>query len=219
MDCSQDLLELDSEISRINILKESDPLLPVLPSLDIPEEPLADALTTPPVTPLHSPHAFLKEERWLFSPPSVMPGIPTHSEVKSSSNSSDTTENLTPDHTVREKDSTALKKRAAHPKSLTLPSEEHPPRKRIKLNTVAGHLDSSIQGTSKPYTSIGIEHVGVHPILLIRPVTLPVGSKPSIWHPPSLLQIVSHPTPDLVRQLTTSQMLYVSPPACQIPRK
>ena len=42
MDCSQDLLELDSEISRINILMESDPLLPVPPSLDILEEPLAD---------------------------------------------------------------------------------------------------------------------------------------------------------------------------------
>ena len=84
MDCSQDLLELDSEISSITILKESDPLLPVLPSPDIPEEPLADGLTIPPVTPLHSPHAFLKEERWLFSPPPVMPVTPTKSEVKSS---------------------------------------------------------------------------------------------------------------------------------------
>ena len=103
MDCSQDLLELDSEISRINILKESDPLLPVLPLLDIAEEPLADGLTIPPVTPLHSPYAFLKEERWLFSPPPVMPVIPTQSEVKSSSNSLDTTENLTPHDTVRER--------------------------------------------------------------------------------------------------------------------
>ena len=77
MDCSHDLLELDSEISRINILKGSDALLPVLPSLDIPEEPLEEGLNTPPVTPLHSPHAFLKEERWLFSPPPVMPVIPT----------------------------------------------------------------------------------------------------------------------------------------------
>ena len=66
MDCSQDLLGLDSEISKINILKESDPLLPVLPSPGIPKEPLADGLTTPPATPLHSPHAFLKEGKWLF---------------------------------------------------------------------------------------------------------------------------------------------------------
>ena len=187
MDCSKDLLELDSEISGINILKESDPLLPVLPSPDIPEEPLADGLTTQPVTSLPSPHAFLKEERWLFSPPPVMPVIPTQSEVKSSSNSLDTTENLTPHDTVREKNSTALRKRAACSKSLTLPLEEHPPRKRIKPNTVAAHLDSSIQGTSKPSTSMWIEHFGVHPILLVRPVTLPVGSEPIIWHLPSLL--------------------------------
>ena len=96
MDCSQDLLELDSEISQINILKKSDPFLSVLPSPDIPEKPLADGLNTPPVTPLHSPHAFLKEERRLFSPPPVMPVIPTQSEVKSSSNLLDTTESSTP---------------------------------------------------------------------------------------------------------------------------
>ena len=110
MDCSQDLLELDSEISRINILKESDPLLPVLPSPDIPEEPLKEGLNTPPVTPLHSPHAFLKEERWLFSPPPVMPVIPTQSEVKSSSNLPDTTKSSTPHDTMREKKSTVLER-------------------------------------------------------------------------------------------------------------
>ena len=199
MDCSQDLLGLDSEISKINILKESDPLLPVLPSPDIPEEPLVDGLTTPPVTPLHSLHAFLKEDRWLFSRPPVMPVIPTQSEVKSSSNSLDTTENLTSHDTVRKRKSTALRKRAACPKSLTLPLEEHLPRKRIRSNTVAVHLDCSIQGMLKPTTSIGIEHFGVHSILLVRLVILPVGSDPIIWYPPSLLQIVSHPTPDLVR--------------------
>ena len=156
MDCSQDLLEFNSEISKIKILKESDPFLPVLLSPDIPEELLADGLTTPPVIPLHSPHAFLKEERWLFSPPPVMPVIHTRSEVKSSSDSLDTTENLTPHDTVREKKSTALRKRAAHPKSLTLPSEEHLPRKRIRSITVAAHLDCSIQGMSKLSTLIGL---------------------------------------------------------------
>ena len=189
MDCSQDL-ELDSEISRINILKESDPFLPVLPSLDIPEEPLAGGLNTPPVTPLHSPHAFLKEERWSFSQPPVMPVIPTQSEVKSSSDLLDTTKSSTPHDTVREKEPTALRKRAACPKSLTISLEEHPPRKRIRSNTVAAHLNRSVQGMSKPSTFIGNEHFGktlVHPILLVRPVTLPVGLELTIWHPPSLL--------------------------------
>ena len=50
MDCSQDLLELDGEISRINDFKDSNPFLPVLPSLEISEEPLKDGLDTPPVT-------------------------------------------------------------------------------------------------------------------------------------------------------------------------
>ena len=61
MYCSQDLLELDSEIGRINLLKDSDPFLPVLPSKEIPEEPLEDGLDTLPVTPLHSLHPFLKK--------------------------------------------------------------------------------------------------------------------------------------------------------------
>ena len=55
MDCSEDLLELDSETSRINILRDSDPFLPVLHSLEISEEHLEDGLNTPAVTPLQSP--------------------------------------------------------------------------------------------------------------------------------------------------------------------
>ena len=154
-----------------------------------------------------------------------MPVIPTHSEVILPSSVLDTTEigfNSTLHATVREKKSTALRKRAACPTSLTLPSEEHPPRKRTRSNTVAAHLDHSIQGMSKPSTSIGNEYFGktlVHPILLVRLVTLPVGLELIIWHLPSLLQIISHLTPDLVRQLTTSQMPSMSPLACQIPRK
>ena len=46
MDCSQDLLEFDSEVNRINIPRESDPFLPVLPSPDIPEGPLEVRLNT-----------------------------------------------------------------------------------------------------------------------------------------------------------------------------
>ena len=197
-------------MNRIKIPRDSDPFLPVLPSLEIPEEPLEDGLNTPPVIPLQFLHAFVKEKRWLFSLPPILPVIPNHSKVKSPSNVLDTAKiglNSTPHGTVREKKSTALRKRVAHTTSLTLPSEEHLPRKRTRSNTVAAHLDCSIQGTLKPSTSIGNEHLGktlVHPILLIRLVTLPVGLEPTIWHPPSLMQIISHPTPDLVRQLTTS---------------
>ena len=225
MDCSQDLLELDSEIGRINLMRDSGPFLPVLPSPEIFEEPVQDGLNTTPVTPLHSPHAFLKKERWLFSLPLVVPTLSTHPKVTSPSNTSDNTEsrqNPTPHIMVREKKPKAHRKRAAHPTSLPLMLEEHPPRKRIRSNMVTAHLNCSVQDTLKTPTFTGNDHFGktsAHPILLVRLVTLPVGPGPTIWHPPSLLQIISHLTPNLVRQLTTSQMPYVSPPPCHIPRK
>ena len=158
MDCSQDLLELDSEIGRINLLKDSDPFLPVLPSPEISEEPLEDGLNTPPVTPLQSPHAFLKENRWLFSLPPVVSTISTQSEVKPPSEAPDeivSRQNSTPYVTVREKKSKASKRRAAHPTSLPLLLEEHTSRKRIRSNTVAAHLDHSVHVTLRPPLLLG----------------------------------------------------------------
>ena len=73
-------------------MRDSDPFLPVLPSPKISEEPLEDGLNTPPVTPLHSPHAFLEEERWLFSLPPIVSTLSTHSEVKPHSDAPDKTE-------------------------------------------------------------------------------------------------------------------------------
>ena len=110
-------------------------------------------------------------------------------------------------------------KYGTYPPSLVLPLEEHPPRKRIKPNTVSALLDHSSQCTSEPSTTIRIEHFGLNPILLVRPVTLPAGTEQTIWKPPPLLQIVSHPTPDLVKRLTTSCVSYMSSPACQTFRK
>ena len=77
MDNLQDEIELDIENNRTVFLKESDPFLPVIPSPEIKEEPLKEGLKTPPATPLHSPHAFLKEDRRLFSPPPVLTIAPT----------------------------------------------------------------------------------------------------------------------------------------------
>ena len=72
MDNIQDDVELDIENNRTVFLKENDPFLPIIPSPGIQEEPLEERLRTPPATPIHSPHAFLKEDRWLFSPPPVL---------------------------------------------------------------------------------------------------------------------------------------------------
>ena len=228
MDCAKDLLELDSEVNNLNLLKEDDPFLPLLPSPEIPEELSEEGFKTPSVTLLHSPHAFLKEDRWLFSPSPVINVTPMDSELQYTSIRLDNTQigsNLTPCSTVKEKKSTALRKRAAHPTSLTLPLEE-PPLKRIKSEPEATNCNNCMQITSDSSTIVrpdGSEktlvHPVVHPILVVRPVTLPIGSEPIIWQPPSLLQIVSHPTPDLVRKLATSEIPYVSSPVCQISRK
>ena len=127
--------------------------------------------------------------------------------------------NLTPHNTHKEKRPTSLRKRAARPTSLVLSSKENPPRKRAKSATVITPLNLNLQGTSEPSTSVGIEHFGVPPFLLVRPVPLSVGTEPAIWNPPPLLQIVSHPMPELVRKLTTSCISYMSSLACQTHRK
>ena len=126
---------------------------------------------------------------------------------------------LAPHDTDKERKSTASRKRAARPTSLVLFSEENPPRKRVRSTTISTPLSHNLQGTSEPSTSVGIEKIGGPSFLLIRPVPLSVGTEPTIWNPPPLLQIVSHPTPDLVRKLTTSHIPYVSSLACQTYRK
>ena len=213
MDNILDEVELDIENNRTILLKESDPFLPISPSPEILEELLEDRLKTPLKTPINSPHAFLKEDRWLFSPPPVLTS--EHAKL----DNSETRLNLTPHDTDKERRSTTSKKRAARPTSLVLSSEENPPRKRAKPTTTSTPLNLNLQGTSEPSTSIEIKNLSVPSFLLVRPVPLPAGTDPAIWNPPPLLQVMSHPTSDLVRKLTTSHISYVSPPACQTSRK
>ena len=212
MDNSQDGLGIDNENNRTIFLRESDPFLPVIPSPEIEEEPLG-GLNAPPTTPLHSPHTFLKEGRWLFSPPPVLTAASTKSD------NFRTEFSAIPHDTEKCKNSPVFRKNATHPAFLVLPPEEHPPRKRIKPTTVVTHLNQNSQGMLEPSTTIGIEHFGVPPFLLVRPVTLPIGTEPTIWKPPPLLQIVSCPTPDLVKRLITSHVSYVSSLDCQTFRK
>ena len=210
---SQDELGIDNENNMTIFLRKSDPLLPMIPLPEIEEEPLEGGLNAPPTTPLHSPHAFLKEGRWLFSPPPVLTVASTRLD------NFRTEFSATPHDTEKWKKSPVFREKVTHPASSVLPLEEHPPRKRIKPNTVATLLDHNSQGMSEPSTTIGIEHFGVPPFLLVRPVTLPADTEPTIWKPPPLLQIVSRPTPDLVKRLTTSHVSFVSSPACQTFRK
>ena len=82
-------MELDNENNRTVLLRESDPFMPILPSPERQEEFLEEGLKTPPSTPIPSPHAFLKEDRWLFSPPPVL--TPENTNLDKSETKTDTT--------------------------------------------------------------------------------------------------------------------------------
>ena len=202
-------MELDNENNRTVFLRESDPFMPILPSPERQEEFLEEGLKTPPSTPIHSPHAFLKEDRWLFSPPPVLTLENTNLDKF------ETRTDTTPHDTDKDQNSKTLKKRVVRPSSLILSSEGNPSRKRSRPDTVAALLDYT--SAKRPDTPIMTDntHSEVHPILLVRPVRLPVGTEPATLNPPSLLQIVSHPTPELVRKLTNSNISYVNSPVCQ----
>ena len=202
-------MELDNENNGTVFLRESDPFMPILPSPERQEELLEEGLKTPPSTPIHSPHAFLKEDRWLFSPQPVL--TPENINLDNFETRIDTT----PHDTDKDQNSKTFKKRVVRPSSLILSSVGNLPRKRSRPNTVAALLDSN--SAKRPDTPITTEntHPGVHPILLVRPVRLPVGTEPATLNPPSLLQIVSRPTPELVRKPTNSHIPYVNSPVCQ----
>ena len=170
---------------------------------------LEEGLKTPPSTPIHSPHAFLKEDRWLFSPPPVLTTGNTNldkSEIKT---------DTTPHDTEKDQNYKMLMKRAVRPSSIILPSEGKSPRKRSRTNTVAALLDNTSAKRQDTPITIDKTHSGAHPILLVRPVRLPVDTDPVTWNPPSLLQIVPRPTPELVRKLTNSRIPYVNSPVSQ----
>ena len=202
-------MELDNENNRTVFLRESDHFMPILLSPERQEEFLEEGLKTPPSTPIHSPHAFLKEDRWIFSPPPVL----TLENINL--DKFETRTDTTPHDTDKDQNSKTFKKRVVRSSSLILPSEGKSHRKRSRPNTVAALLVYT--SAKRPDNPIATDntHSGVHPILLVRPVRLPVGTDPATWNPPSLLQIVSHPTPELVRKLTNSRIPYVNSPVCQ----
>ena len=140
MDDILDNIDFDIENNRTVFLKESDPFLPIVPSPEIQEEPLGERLSTPPATPIHSPHAFLKEDRRLFSPPPVL--TTEHAKLDNSKIGLNLTDNR--------RKSPALRKRCARPKSLVLSSEENPTTKRVRPSMASTPLDLNPQGTSEP---------------------------------------------------------------------
>ena len=138
-------MELDNENNRAVFLRESDPFMPILPSPERQEEFLEEGLKAPPSTPIHSPHAFLKEDRWLFSPPPVP--TPENTNLDNFETRIDTT----PHDTDKDQNSKTFRKGVIRPSSLIIPSEENPPRKRSRPNTVAALLDSNSAETKHPH--------------------------------------------------------------------
>ena len=154
MDNMQDDIEVDIENNRTVFLKESDPFLPIILSPGIQEEPLEERLKTPPATPIHSPHVFLKEDRWLFSPPPVLTSEHTNLD------NFGTGFNLTRHDTDKEKKPTALRKRAARPTSLVLFSEENPPRKRAKPTITTTPSTTTYRVHQNPPLLLGLNTLG-----------------------------------------------------------
>ena len=156
--------------------------MPILPSPERQEEFLEEGLKTPPSMPIHSPHAFLKEDRWLFSPPPVL--TPENTHLDKSGTRTDTTLH----DTDKDQNSKTLKKRVVRPSSLILPSEGKSPRKKSRTNTVAALLDYT--SAKRPDTPITTDntHSGAHPILLVRLVRLPVGTDTTTWNRPNHLE-------------------------------
>ena len=92
-------------------MRDSNSSLPVLPSPDILED-LRTGLNTPPTAPQQSPHAFLKEDRWLFSPSPVLTVASTRLD------NFRTEFSATSHHAEKWKKSPVLRKKATHPASL-----------------------------------------------------------------------------------------------------
>ena len=204
MDNLQIKMELDSDNNESVFLRESDPFLPIPPTPEeekqILDEILENGIKTPPSSPTDSYHSFLNDNRWLFSPPPV---VKTESEIL---------DNIKTEKDIKhcEENSGTHKRGITRPASLALTSEKDLPCKRSKSNTVAALLETKT--TEKPDTPIPIDitHFGTHPVLLLETAFL---------EPPSLLHIVSHPTPELVKKLTNSRLPYVNPPVCRRTKK
>ena len=86
-----------------------------------------------------------------------------------------------------------------------------PPRKRRRKNNSPTTLSPPEQPTPIP-TFVPPppqkNNASVRPLLLVQPVHIPAGK--DLTNPPSLLQLIVSPTPDLLHKLSTSRIPYVT---------
>ena len=210
INCNGNSNQVGNQVGNLKVLIGSDPFLPqpysptVEPELDTVDENLnTPPLPSPSVTPeyqtedLTKPlHPYLEagiyldteSRRILETPPSPLNENPTLTELK-----------------------------PVNPDIFVLP----PPRKRRKRNNSTTTLSPPEQPTKnilyrRPPTPIPTfvqplpqkNDTSVRPLLLVQPVHIPV-DKGAI-NPPSLLQLIVSPTPDLLHKLKTSRIPYVT---------
>ena len=217
MDMELYLVEDDSEIGAINFITRDDPMLPTLPSPEIPEEILEeDTVPVRSVTPLHSPHPFLSDD--------LLQGDKSQlSNYQTSVNSEDINSKLldciSPLPWALNSDELPSRNR----KRRSGPSACDIPVKRNKKNTETSTLNSGDKPARtnpksvprKDAESSVVKPLG-QPILIVRPLFLPGGQGQGTVQPPSLISIVTDPSPALVRKLTELHKARTCPSDCEM---
>ena len=217
MDMEPYLFEDDSEIGTINLVTRDDPMLPTLPSPEIPEEILEeDTVPVRIVTPLHSPHPFLSDD--------LLQGDKSQlSNYQTSVNSEDTNSELLdcnfPLPWALNSDGLPSRNR----KRRSGPSVCDIPVKRNKRNTVTSILNSGDKTARTSPKSIqrqdaesSVAKPSGQSVLIVRPLFLPGGQGQGIVQPPSLISIVTYPSPALVSKLAELHKARTCPLDCEM---
>ena len=217
MDMEPYLFEDDSEIGAINLVTRDDPMLPTLPSPEIPEEILEeDTVPVRIVTPLHSPHPFLSDD--------LLQGDKSQlSNYQTSVNSEDTNSELLdcnlplPWAVNSDEFPSRKRKRRSGPSACDIPV------KRNKRNTATSALnsgDKTARTNPKSIPRQDAESSVVKPsgqfILIVRPLFLPGGQGQGIVQPLSLTSIVTYPSPALVSKLAELHKARACPSDCEM---
>ena len=199
-----------NQVGNSTVLIGSDPFLPqpdsptVEPELDAVDENLnTPPLPLPSVTPEYEPedftnppHLYLEagicldteSKRILETPSSPLDENPPLTELKP----------VDPDIFA----SLPPRKRRRKNNSPTTLSPPEQPTKNILYRRPPTPIPTFVQPPPQK------NDTSVRPLLLVQPVHIPVGK--GVTNPPSLLQLIVSPTPDLLHKLKTSRIPYVN---------
>ena len=211
------LFEDDSEIGAINFITRDDPMLPTLPSPEIPEEILEeDTVPVRIVSPLHSPHPFLSDD--------LLQGDKSQlSSYQTSVNREDTKSELLDCNIPLPWTLNSDELPSRNRKRRSGPSACDIPVKRNKRNTATSTLNSGDKTAWTNPKSIprqDAESSVAKPlgqsILIVRSLFLPGGRGQGTVQPPSLISIVTYPSPALVSKLAELHKARMCPSDCEM---